>query len=290
MAVNPLSLAESLRPWRTSGITHFLRDVLGESDEGVVDPERPESVESKMRLADSWTPGSGVPLDTALRDEGRNGWPDERSAPGPGGKTRGFHDSGGGSGRDTAGDPGRAGQSRPPWIERQSPAVAVDPGLWPESWQALLARTRSAPILWSYPELGLDLSGRGSSERSACLREIIGKLQLPKGTSTFWPMPAPEADESGVCEGPPRGSLFAEGVRLLQPSVIVLLGIRAVELSGLELTLRTPFTQQILRGMLFVLLPDFSALLSNGSLPDKSCVFLRTALAGIPALSSDGKR
>ena len=294
MAVNPLSLAESLRPWRTAGITHFLRDVLGEADGAAVYAERPESAASDMRLADAWMPGSGAQRDTAGRGSGTARGPSERPAPvsgesgaaAAGGESRGLLDSGHDSGRNYRPE----AQSPPPGKARRSPAGPVDPGVWPESWQELLARTRSAPILWSYPELGLDLSGQGSGERSACLREIIGKLQLPKGTSTFWPMPAPGAGESGVYEGIAQISLFAEGVRLLEPSVVVLLGVRSVELSGLDLALRTPFTQEILRGMLFVLLPDFSALLGNGSLPDKSCVFLRTALAGIPALSAGVKR
>jgi len=155
------------------------------------------------------------------------------------------------------------------------------PDDWPESWQALFARTKPAPILWAYPELGLDLGGQGCAQRSACLRELIGKLQLPRGSSTFWPL-CLDAEESGAsAQAQTAAGIFKGGLFLLEPKVVVFIGPRSVVLADLGLDLHTPFTQQITRGMLFVLLPEFSAMLENASLADKACVFLRSALAKI---------
>jgi len=157
---------------------------------------------------------------------------------------------------------------------------------WPDAWQALFARTKPAPILWTYPELGLDLGGQGCPQRSACLRELIGKLQLPRGSSTFWPL-CLDAEEDGT-QAQVETGLFKDGLLLLEPKVVVLIGPRSVSLAGLAdlapdrgFDLHTPFTQQIARGMLFVLLPEFPAMLENASLADKACVFLRSALARI---------
>ena len=211
MAVNPLSLAESLRPWRAAGITHFLRDVLGSELEAA----EPESE-----------------LNTA--------------------------------------------PTKPNLAKPADPPTAT-PDTWPTAWQDLFARTKPAPILWTYPELGLDLSGQGSSQRSACLRELIGKLQLPRGSSTFWPLCL---EENGAQAQAGTG-IFKGGLFELAPKVVVLIGPRSVPLAGLGLDLHTPFTQQIVRGVLFVLLPEFSAMLENAALADKACVFLRSALGRV---------
>ena len=114
------------------------------------------------------------------------------------------------------------------------------------------------------------------------MRELIGKLQLPRGSSTFWPL-CLDAEESGASAQVAAG-IFKGGLFLLVPKVVVLIGPHSVVLAGLAdlgLDLHTPFTQQIARGMLFVLLPEFPAMLENASLADMACVFLRSALAKI---------
>ena len=231
MAVNPLSLAESLRPWRVAGVSHFLGGSAsvwhGTSFGLLCAPGQ-----------DHKSPATLPKAASSLSDEKL------RRYPGPG-------------------------------------AVPAD---WPERWQALFARTKPAPILWTYPELGIDLGGQGCAQRSACLRELIGKLQLPRGSSTFWPLclDAEHSDAQAQTQG--QVGIFKGGMLLLAPKVVVLIGPRTASLAGLAelgLDLHTPFTQQIVRGMLFVLLPQFPAMLENTSLADRACVFLRSALARI---------
>lgn len=163
-----------------------------------------------------------------------------------------------------------------------SPAPSIDASLVPDEWQKLLARTPAAPVLWSYDELGLDLVGKGSPERSACLRTIIGRLSLPKGSSAFWPYSLPDAG------GSLRINLNAYhfGLSRLHPSVIVLLGMDAVKAVSPILTLHIPFMQQVHEGRLHILLPDFTQLQANVSLLDSACTYLRSALSTLSALRS----
>lgn len=236
MAVNPLSLAESLRPWRVAGVTHFLREVLGEDDTAA-----PQAGEFQP----------GVRLEVSVLEQAQEHSPAAAPEPAP--------------------EPLKEGN------DRARPEVRQD--TWPEAWQALFARTKPAPVLWTYPELGLDLSGQGSKLRSAHLRELIGQLQLPRGSSTFWPLCLAAEENATKTEA----DIFKGGLILLQPKVVVLIGPRSMPLADLNIDLHMPFTQQIFQGMLFVLLPEFAAILESASLADKASVFLRSALARISA-------
>jgi hypothetical protein len=69
----------------------------------------------------------------------------------------------------------------------------------------------------------------------------------------------------------------------LQPKVVVFIGPRSVPLADLGIDLHMPFTQQIFQGMLFVLLPEFAAILESASLADKASIFLRSALTRVSA-------
>ena len=138
--------------------------------------------------------------------------------------------------------------------------------------------------------MGEDLAGRGDKERSACLRRLIGSLRLPKGSSVFWParLASPDDGQSAAAplngeESAPGGAsgFFQAGLRHLAPKVVIMLGASAVELSGLGLSLNVPFTQQIHGGILYVLLPDFNAILAKPPLEERAGVFLRTALSGL---------
>lgn len=182
-------------------------------------------------------------------------------------------------------------------LARRERAGAADsemrssPDLWPEEWRTLLARTRPAPLVWSYAELGEDLMGAGNKERSESLRKLIGSLQLPRGSSAFWPLRLPEkradSQSSPMREQgrtPPQAKIFLEGLALLEPKALVLIGPSAVPMTGLSLKLSTPFTQTVLRGRLIVLLPDFFVLINKPTLMDKAGIFLRSALSGLPGI------
>lgn len=273
MAVNPLSLAESLRAWHAAGIRCFLASNQDGSQEGAF-ARLPDSLDCQYEEA-------------CFADEGSAAVPGEVP-------------------QDGGGKYGRAGMSRaaaptpPQRIRTPKSATTVLPAKaeehyaptgpdvpadsWPKAWRELYARSKPAPILWTYPELGQDLAGRGDKVRSACLRDFISRLQLPRGTSVFWPLGLRASDDGPSGEFPAEPEYFKAGLRLLQPKAVVFIGARSVEMAELGLALGTPFTQKIFQGIFFVLLPEFSALLERPSLVDKSCVFLRTSLGGLPSV------
>ena len=306
MAVNPLSLAETLRPWRYAGVFTLLpgegaNDVLfadvsdghscSASDSGMLT----FAIEAEMAKTAAETAadrGAAPALQSSVSQKLADSNFSPNGAETPSGK---IHSASNPTSVPTAfaDEPRRAPGERS-GKKHNSPDRTLPDGL-PEPWQEILSRTVSAPIIWTYAELGDDLAGRGNQERSACLRYIIGSLNLPKGSSAFWPVcltravpitaPAPSpssasASTAEVCEYPDR-RFFQSGLRKLSPKVVILLGIQAVELSGLAVSLSTPFTQKIYKGTLFVLLPDFHTLLSKTVLKEQACVFLRSALSGL---------
>ena len=159
------------------------------------------------------------------------------------------------------------------------PAPNIEVHTWPESWQELWKRTHPASIVWSYPALSQDLAGQGSPERSQLMRSLIGSLSLPKGSSAFWPLTAHQ--DSGACAMP---AAYAGAIARLAPQVVVFMGASALPLSGLALTLSFPFTQQILGGRLFVLLPETEYLIADAAAKARAAAFLRAQFASIPSL------
>ena len=84
-------------------------------------------------------------------------------------------------------------------------------------WTDFLAKVPASPIfLFTYKALGADLTGGGSTQRSALWRALIGSLSLPRGSVGFWPCLLPGSDQA---ETP--GPQFAEGLRHIQPRILV---------------------------------------------------------------------
>ena len=253
MAINPLTLAEMLRPWRAAGIS----ELLGEALTGEIPSAGPQNGEDGSGFA-----SEPEPLSTHA---GSSHEASQKSARPAKAAARGN-------------------------VQARTDSALPDSRAYPEAWRSLLERTNPAPILWTYAELGEDLAGRGDKERSACLRRLIGSLRLPKGSSVFWParLASPDDGQSAAAplngeESAPGGAsgFFQAGLRHLAPKVVIMLGASAVELSGLGLSLNVPFTQQIHGGILYVLLPDFNAILAKPPLEERAGVFLRTALSGL---------
>ena len=75
-------------------------------------------------------------------------------------------------------------------------AAPVSSDAWPAPWRELLNKVSPAPLLWAYAELARDLLAPTdeSRVRSTLLRSLISELNLPKGTSTFWPLLADSAE------------------------------------------------------------------------------------------------
>jgi hypothetical protein len=276
LAVNALSLAVCLRPWRGAGIYALLRD-----DEGYP--------ASDVSVATSPGEEDGVGLGRSTKDVGMR---DADAV--SGGRERAVQHS----------------ASPPPDSLLSSIAQ------FPPPWRALLEKTRPAPLVWTYEELGSDLQGNASAERSRCLKSLIAALALPRGSSAFWPLSLPAsaagsgvralsgpAENAGVPEsavacgtgdlmsivGSDAGTAgicaeFAAGVRLLGAAAVMYFGTAAAMRSGFALTIRAPYTQQIAGGLQHVLLPALSALAEGPEQAEKAVVYLRSVLTDHPLL------
>ncbi|MDR2669913.1 MAG: hypothetical protein LBC14_08185 [Desulfovibrio sp.] len=184
-------------------------------------------------------------------------------------------------------------------------------------WRALLEKTCPAPLVWTYEELAGDLQGNASPERSRCLKTLIAALALPRGSSAFWPLSlsdsvacggtgasvraaadGPESapsdragmsetalvNDTGVSENAGVCPEFAAGVRLLGAGAVMYFGTGAVSRSGFALTIRAPYTQQIVEGLQHILLPALSALAEDRENTEKAVAYLRSVLTDHPLL------
>ncbi len=171
-------------------------------------------------------------------------------------------------------------------VSRPAPSAAAAkkplPALTPAR-QALVDRTSPAPVLWTYPELGVDLGGKGDPERSTRLRGLIGALRLPKGTSCFWPLQLPEERPE---DAPGQ---FLAGLGRLRPRAVILLGGESVPMCGAPVALTTPFTQVIHAGRLFLLLPGMAQLVAEPGLCAPCVEFLAAQFSGLPGIVPGGR-
>jgi hypothetical protein len=304
LAVNPVSLAECLRPWHSAGVTCLVGE---ETCQDVATAD----------MQDAWDEPGAAPGLHHDRAESRrpkavpDGAPAAQSSGSREEALRAAGQAAGAFGRRAAredalrGERVKDGAHSPETTEKTQPALKTrirdehsaaasradapaatapkreraTPGAdWPQAWRELLAGASPAPVVWTYAELGDDLAGSGSKERSACLRRIIGSLRLAKGSSAFWPV---RCAARAKTEDMNDARFFQEGLRRLAPKIVIMLGRESVPLSGLDITLSASFTQQVRMGVLYVLLPDFTDILSRQTdLEEKICAFLRMALAG----------
>ena len=72
---------------------------------------------------------------------------------------------------------------------------------WPKAFQDYFQKISPSPVLWCYEALGDDLLGTPDQERSQCLKQLIGELRFPKGTSVFWPPALPDVADVAQSQG-----------------------------------------------------------------------------------------
>lgn len=147
---------------------------------------------------------------------------------------------------------GPASQAARPPAPRPPAAPALE--AWPARWRERLDKTRPAPVLWVYWELGRDLLGPPEVKRRECVQGLLRELSHPPGTHSFWPPALPDADGNEAA----APALFWEGARMLRGRVALVFGSKALE--GIDppprLSGAGPFRQFRHRGLLLVTLPD----------------------------------
>ena len=78
-------------------------------------------------------------------------------------------------------------------------------------------------MVWTYRELGSDLSGRADPARGALWRELIKLLDLPRGKVAFWPFAVPAGREGEEVRMEP----FLAGLARIAPKALVVFGEEA---------------------------------------------------------------
>lgn len=257
MAVAPLNLTPELQSWHLAGLVCLLLD---------------EDAASQVREAGSTA---------ASRASAQPGHaPRPADAPGPQQPVSSFA---------ATPSPDNASPlvSRSASPAREAPQTAtvsnpvvpeLAPAAWPGPWRELLDRMQPAPLAWTYPELGEDLLQAGNKERSAALREIISRLRLPRGSSTFWPARLP-AQASSSTAGSPEADYFRAGLQQLDVRFLIVFGPGSLAGTTYEALQLKPFSEQLADGRLFLALPDFSSLLSVPGRLDKVVMFLDSVLS-----------
>lgn len=294
MAVTPVSLGPSLRAWSLAGVTHILCDgpvdpvyLGGESAAPARamprPPAQPPAQPMGQPVAQSGRPSAQVPGHAPANARAGQGTPPAPSAkPLPGAALPGAKTAHGE--RPSAGSEAVRTQQTPAGTALAfAPATGAfaDPAAWPEPWKNWFARIAPAPVLWTYHELGADLTGIGrSAERSAFFKNLIGELGLPKGSSVFWPSAMPVAEGAEEAALRPHPAVFSAGLAALSPQVVIVFGEAALEDMGLAGRIR-PFRQEMVEGKLLLCLPEIGALLQNQGQRASSVSLLRAVLLSV---------
>lgn len=283
MAVNSVSLAESLRPWKQAGLQYLFFDaepgayatgLCAEMRSGVDafsdhqslshaapihrSPASSSQAESATVSQVPKASAAALPNTSTLRSDAAPEAPSASSSGISGSMPRGL-------------SPQPASSS-----ETTSPLTVPT-----DEWRLLLDKLSSAPVLWTYPDLGLDMTGHANAERSALLRQLIAALGLPRGSSTFWPYRLSSASSA---ESAVQAACFALGFAKANPKAIILFGAQTPVDTGIAAGPGRPFTHFLYKGALTLLLPDINALLADAQLVQRAIAFLRAALSDLPAL------
>lgn len=141
---------------------------------------------------------------------------------------------------------------------------------WPEVWLTYAQKVQAGrPLLWTYPEAGLDLAGQGDKWRSEIIRKVISGLMLPAGSSNFWPHRSqPQAASEGEV------GYFLQGISALNPKFILAFG--SDTLSGISPETKfKKYTYFSFEERILLMLPNISELATQAEL-DACLAFLST--------------
>lgn len=250
MAIAPVTLVESLRPWAGAGLAYLLLDGPLRLPEGTAETAAPSPRERFAPQAEPQRVAVAPPPSQPTR-------PAPAAAPRPKASVK-------------ADSPA----ARPVHTFAASAAVPADPQDWPAPWAAQWHKTKPAPLIWTYHELGLDITGQGEpSGRGMLFRKLIAELRLPKGSSAFWPCAMPH---DGVLQA--NAPLFTAGLLRLAPHVLVVSGDAALADIGFAPHILAPFRQIIIEGKLIVGIPDTAALLRDPQQVTTTISFLQAVL------------
>lgn len=293
MAVDPLNVPPSLRPWHRAGVEFLLAEQPLPAPYSLciapppASAQRPASTPQHAgRPPVMQGPRPAMPPRTAAQNAAPP--PPQEAA-----HSAGQRPSGQSPPPHAPTAPSRP--ARPMASTAPAPAPAAVPPLallpadqWPALWQERLRKTAPAAVLWTYWALGEDMCVRPNPQRRALLQRLLGDLGHPAGTHSFWPaaMPAAMPVDSAMTdsENPQESSLqanaavFWSGVHALKARALVVMGSPAIKALNLPPRLR-PFQQTRHNGRLVIVLRDVDFLAQETHRYDAVKEFLKQALA-----------
>jgi hypothetical protein len=171
---------------------------------------------------------------------------------------------------------GAAAQASP--AARTTPSRELREEDWPPAWRERREKTRAAPVVWTYWELGRDLCVAPDPQRRDLLRGLLQDLAHPPGTHSFWPLALPGGDGEELEANPP---VFWDGVRLLRGRAVVVMGPQALHSLALpdHMLVLGSYEQVRHQGRLLVVLPPPDLLIRETRRMQALREFLRRALA-----------
>ncbi len=279
MALNPLILAETLRPWRGAGLLYILDD--NQNSQLSPDEELDEELryeEQAIEPVNLLLPEHAV--EQSLHKTANLNLNQQVNHISP---------------NMVEPAPSKANNKDGVWQKTSAKSVSVvkaDPikqdeprvlamAEWPEIWVSAYKNTLNKlpipsvkpQVLWSYADLVYDLHKLGDPSRGELLRNLIKHLEMPRGSSVFWPTAVLD-DKQAKCT---NSQIFYSGLCALNPKAIFILGTSALQDISLPLHFKASYSQQIFQGRMYILLPEWQDLQQLSQFRT-ACAFLRTII------------
>ncbi len=281
MAPATVTLCESLRPWRNAGL-EFVFDEHGlfaAAQAEAAQESVPQQGHAQQYAQPQFHPQAQPQAQQQPQHQAQRSHAQPSHATAYAERQRAARTAPAASGAKGAGGQQTAAPQRP----SAAAGLAVHPTPqppeeWPARWQAIWAKVRQpSPVVWTYWSLGDDLSGRANAERGALLRQIIGSLQLPAGSSSFWPVALPEEAQDAGSELIAAPEIFLAGLRRVRPRYCITFGSKALKTFAPDARLM-PYTFTQFLGHRLIALPDIDNLLTSQGTVPAVIAFLRTAV------------
>ncbi|MCT4625876.1 hypothetical protein [Halodesulfovibrio sp.] len=262
MAASTVVLSEQIRPWHNAGL-RFLFDEDGSIAQAMADAQAAASAVQAAPVAQP-VPSSVAPAQQAAPQSIQQ-QPKQQAAP---------------VAQPQKQRPQRPASHSTAVPPRAMPSLVIHPTNkppeeWPEQWQGYWSKVQiPSPVVWTYWSLGDDLSGHADAKRREILKKLISSINLPRGTSSFWPVAA-----SGAVAGDltPAPEIFLAGLRRLRPRYSVVFGSKALKSFMPDSTLRPYLFTQFL-GHRLIALPDVDYLVKSPNMLAPVVAYLRTAI------------
>ncbi|WP_290925396.1 hypothetical protein [Halodesulfovibrio sp.] len=270
MATSTVVLSEQIRPWHNAGL-RFLFDEDGSLAQAMAEAQTAQSVPVAQESPSSTVasmPHQASHTDHAPQYSQQNrpaSQPQQRSSQTP-----------------QARPPrGQQQEQRPNAVPpRAMPSLVIHPTNkppeeWPQQWQGYWNKVQiPSPVVWTYWSLGDDLSGHADPKRRDVLKRLISSLNLPRGTSSFWPVASSGDTPDSLTAAP---EIYLAGLRRLRPRYSVVFGSKALKSFMPDSKLRPYLFTQFL-GHRLIALPDVDYLVKSPNMLAPVIAYLRTAI------------